>query len=234
MCKSCFLPGSSFNSEVAEIKQFFNTKLANGVNSKDCMGWTPLHHAIRMRLPNLARQLLEFGADPKSQSDRGETPLGVAVFSKQYHVVGLLLKLLDPIEIKTILPNLGPSIVVRNDFEMAKVFLDHGIYPDEVWMTIAIRHESSLDGQKWIKLFLDNGFEADKGLNQFGRTCLQEALQIGRTDVVKLFVQYGASLRVRNSSGNTAFEQTCQLIVGEEKKYLMNMFKQIVHLESNK
>ena len=117
---------------------------------------------------------------------------------------------------------------------MAKVFLDHGIYPDEVWMTIAIWHESPQDGQKWIKLFLDNGFEADKGLNQFGRTCLQEALQIGRTDFVKLVVQYGASLKIRNKNVNNALEHTCQLIVGEEKKYLMNMFKQIVHLESNK
>ena len=94
MCKPCFLSGST---EVTRIKEFFNTMLANGINSKDCMGWTPLHHAINKNLPNLAKQLLEYGADPKISLEIGHiTPLHWAVGSKQYHVVKLILKLLDP------------------------------------------------------------------------------------------------------------------------------------------
>ena len=238
MCKSCSLSGTCFNFS-ARIKEFFNTMLADGINSKDCRGWTPLHHAIHMKLPNLAKQLLEFGADPKIRTEEGHTPLEFAVKSKQYNLVKLSLKLLDPNETKTILPDLGSSIVILldfglsivccDDFKMIKIFLEHGIDPDENWMTSAIL----FDQQEWIKLFFHYGFEADKILNQLGKTGLEVALQMRRAEIVKLFVQYGASLRVRNGDGYTAFEQTCQLIADGQKKY-MTMLKQVVYLDSNK
>ena len=77
--------------------------MAHGVNTRDCDGWTPLHHAIHKNLPKMAEKILENGADPKANCRRGIssragdlfTPLQFAVMSKQHHVVKLLLKFHD-------------------------------------------------------------------------------------------------------------------------------------------
>ena len=65
-----------------------------------------------------------------------------------------------------------------------------------------------------------------------GTTGLQDALENEKTEIAKLFIQYGASLKIRNSNGHTALEQTSQLIVDKESP-MMKIFKNIIHLESN-
>jgi ankyrin repeat protein len=49
-------------------------------NSRNDMGWTPLHYAcaIDARDKDMVELLLESGADPNAATNRGETPLGLA------------------------------------------------------------------------------------------------------------------------------------------------------------
>ena len=176
--------------------------MAHGVNTRDCDGWTPLHHAIHKNLPKMAEKLLENGADPKANCRRGIssragdlfTPLQFAVMSKQHHVVKFLLKFHDPIEIKSIVPRLGLIIFDpyrQKDMEMARIFLDHS-FEHYNWMRCmrCARYAIRTDQHEWIKLFLDYGFEVDKIMNGIGRTGLEEALERRRPEIVKLFLQY--------------------------------------------
>ena len=81
-----------------------------------------------------------------------------------------------------------------------------------------------------MKLFFQYGFELDKVLDTFGSTGLQEAIKLGRTKIAKTFIQHGASLKIRNDNGDTAFEQTCKLIA-DEKSLMMETFKHIVYFQ---
>ena len=111
--------------------------------------------------------------------------------SKQHHVVKLLLKFHDPIEIKSIVPKLGLIIFDpyrQNDMEMSRIFLDHS-FEHYDWMRCA-RYAIRTDQHEWIKLFLHYGFEVDKIMSGLGRTGLEEALERRRPEIVKLFLQY--------------------------------------------
>ena len=142
----------------------------------------------------MAEKLLENGADPKAKCKSGifsyvgrvHTPLQFAVISKQYHAAKLLLKFHDPIEIQSIVPNMWPIIVDHHDIEMAKIFLDHGFKPDYFWIRFAIR----ADSPNWLKLFFDYEFEVEKIQTYYGKTAIEEALECGRMEMVRLFLQY--------------------------------------------
>ena len=75
MCSFCELGAKISGSNEAIDREFVNSMMANGVNSKDCKGQTPLYHAIQKNLPEMVETLIENGADPKI----GQSPFELAV-----------------------------------------------------------------------------------------------------------------------------------------------------------
>jgi ankyrin repeat protein len=59
------------------------------VNAASPMGITPLHSAVMFNQPNMARSLLDHGADPDREYD-GKTPLAMAVETKQDELIDIL------------------------------------------------------------------------------------------------------------------------------------------------
>ena len=47
-------------SKVVKDREFVKTMMAYGVKSEDCIGWTPLHHAIYKKLPKMVEKILKF------------------------------------------------------------------------------------------------------------------------------------------------------------------------------
>ncbi len=60
-------------------------------NDRDRVGWTPLHHAAAKDNVDIARALIDGGADPQVLSDGGGTPLHEAAASGGAEIVELLL-----------------------------------------------------------------------------------------------------------------------------------------------
>ena len=64
MCQFCDIAANMTGSKAVRDREFVKTMMAYGVNTRDCDGWTPLHHAIFKNLPKMAEKLLKNGADP--------------------------------------------------------------------------------------------------------------------------------------------------------------------------
>ena len=238
MCQFCDIAVNMTGSKVVRDREFVKTMMANGVNTKDCNGWTPLHHAIVKNLPEMVEKLIRNGADLKIKSrvlsispwSDGQSALDVAIILQIYQMVELLLKSCSISELKSSLSyaNIGVRMMAfNNDIKMGKLLLDHGIGVHDDLVTLAIMG----DLQEWVKLFIQYGFEVDKVMDTYRRTGLQVALEVGRTKAAETFIQHGASLSIRNSNGDTAFEQTCKLMIAEKKIPMMEMFKHIVYFQ---
>ena len=237
MCSFCEFGAKISGSNEAIDREFVNSMMANGVNTKDCKGLTPLHHAIQKNLPEMVEILIENGADTKI----GQSPFELAVLLQQYQVVELLLKSYDINELKSTLnTNFVAFTVLHFDdgSKMAKLLFDHGFLDpnDESmvsWMQLAI----PIDRQDWVRLFLNHGFEIDKVIGPSGKTGLHEAVNLRNLEIAQLFIQHGASLRSRNSDGNTTFEHICILLAGGGGEQFdprtIGMFKNIMYLESD-
>ena len=77
------------DGDLARVK----TLLSEGadVNSKNRMGWTLLHTAIRNKQTEIVTMLIDKGADIKAKDNRGRTTLHFAVESGQKDVVEILI-----------------------------------------------------------------------------------------------------------------------------------------------
>ena len=235
MCQFCDLSAKFSRLKVDGRREFVKTIMANGINIKDCKGWTPLHHAILKNLPEMVEKLIRNGADLKIKSQViytsfEQSPLDVAIILQIYPMVELLLKSCSISELKSSLSyaNIGVRMMAfNNDIKMGKLLLDHGIGVHDDLVSLAIMG----DLHEWVKLFIQYGFEVDKVMDTYRRTGLQVALEVGRTKAAETFIQHGASLSIRNSNGDTAFEQTCKLMIAEKKIPMMEMFKHIVYFQ---
>lgn len=62
------------------------------MNAVDTLGFTPLHHAAKLRDPTMLSYLLEKGAGMYSLTLKGETPLSLAVEAECWETVSVLEK----------------------------------------------------------------------------------------------------------------------------------------------
>ena len=62
MCQFCDIAANMTGSKVVRDREFVKTMMAYGVNTKDCTGREPLHHAIEKNLPTMVEKLVENGA----------------------------------------------------------------------------------------------------------------------------------------------------------------------------
>lgn len=63
-----------------------------GVNTRDCSGDQPIHHATIMGEYNFVRELLDNGADSNAIGEMGKTPLHYAASFGLLEIVKLLLQ----------------------------------------------------------------------------------------------------------------------------------------------
>ena len=171
----------------------------------------------------------------KSRDCNGLTPLHHAIFKKLPKMVEKILKFYEINELRAFLTEPLANFIYfyYQDIEIYKVFFNHGIDPNDECVAFGIINAILREEQESIKLFLDYGLEVDKVIH--GKRSLQIALENGRAKIIKLLVQYGASLGIRDQDGNTALEITIQppappLHVQQSEK--LKMFKQIVLSES--
>jgi hypothetical protein len=123
------------------------------------------------------KHYLEEGADPNAQQGK---PLNNAVKEDDYDKAKLLLE-------KGASPNIGNSIKYAKNLDMIKLLVDYG---SEINNDVFLNIINDYDAVEYVlKAGIDPNFE--KGLP------LRNAAKLGRTDIMKLLIKYGARISER-------------------------------------
>src|SRR5262245_24653082 len=169
-------------------------------------GWTPVMYAARQGSMNATRALIGLGGDVNVADRDGTTPLLIAIWNGHYDLAARLLdKGADPsqadkngmgplyaaVNMNTLPPTIGrpgpkPAGQLRA-IDMVSVLLDHGANPNaELKASIRPRHHSNGDGALGA-----------------GTTPLMRAAKQGDVAVMRLLLDKGADLDMRQNNGNT-------------------------------
>jgi ankyrin repeat protein len=158
------------------------------VNARCSQGWTPVHCVsqgftaipnISQSLPDVARLLLEHGADVNAQvsgsDSSGRTPLHVAVESNRAEVVRVLLEH-------------GANVDAEDSQGRTPLHAAVGFNRAEV-----------------VRVLLEHGANVDAEDSQ-GRTPLHAAVEFDTAEVVRVLLEHGANVDAEDSEGGTPFQ----------------------------
>ena len=165
-------------------------RLLTGTVERDGQGgWTPLHLAVAERQAEIVRVLVAAGADLGARTERGRTPLHVALrFASE--VAPVLLELGAGVA--------APSAAYLDDVDGLTRMLDDGTRPDDRASGADLLSWAAFGGAtSTTKLLLDRGADADGG-------ALHAAAGSGRLDVVRMLLDAGADVDRRDpTAGRT-------------------------------
>jgi ankyrin repeat protein len=153
-------------------------------------GWTPLHVAVVEGQAEIVRILVAAGADIGARTERGRTPLHVALrFAPE--VAPVLLELGAVVD--------APSAAYLDDVDTLTRHLDGGARPDDRASGADLLSWAAFGGAaSTMRLLLGRGADVDGG-------ALRAAAGSGRLDVVRMLVDAGADVDRRDpATGRTA------------------------------
>jgi ankyrin repeat protein len=163
---------------------------------------TPLHVASRGGHADIAKLLLEHGADVEVQDDLKCTPLRLASQAGHVEVARVLLEYGADIEGhgKDDSSPLGVASLCGH-VEVARVLLEHGADVDSrSWLNRTALH--------WVEkgevalLLLDHGADAS-ALDDLGQTPLHKASENGHVGVTRVLLEHGVDVNARDANNMT-------------------------------
>ncbi len=203
--------------------------LARTVEREGQGGWTPLHVAVIERQPEIARLLVDAGADIGARTEHGRTPLHVALrFAPE--VAPVLLELGAVVD--------APSAAYLDDVDTLTGQLDGGTRPNDrasgadllSWAAFggatsttelllargadvnggALRAAAGSGRLGVVRVLVDAGADVDRRDPATGRTALHAAVAAGpggdAADIVSLLVAAGADVNATTSDGASALD----------------------------
>ena len=187
------------------------------VNSQGPDNWTSIHyvslgsplsagpHNSPKLLPDVARLLLEHGADVNARINRGSTTLHVAASYGRVEVVRVLLEHganLDAEDNKGRTPL--HEAADNGRAEIVRMLLEHSADADPKDNEGRTPLHKAVDNErvKVIRELLEHGANVDAKDNK-GRTPLHEAVKYGRVDVVRILLEHGANASPKDDEGGT-------------------------------
>jgi len=180
-----------------EVVKVLTIEYPQDVNSRSFIGdETPLHLTSRVGHIDVARLLIEHGADVAAQSEHGTTPLHLASFGGH---VGLSRLLIEYGADAAAQSNDGTTPLHRASFgghaDMARLLIEHGadaaaqsndgttpLYAASFWGHIDV-----------ARLLLEHGANAEAQRDD-GTTPLHWASFRGHVDVARLLIEHGANV----------------------------------------
>ena len=166
---------------------------------------TPLHQASQSGTLEVARLLIEYGADLAVQDKHGNTPLHEASMSESVEIARLLLEL-------------GAATAAQNErgltplhqasrsgnIDIAGLLIEHGAdvaARDEHGSTPL--HDASAYGSLDVARLLVEHGAATTCQDNDGATPLHQVSRLGIVDIGRLLIEHGADLAAQNNFGST-------------------------------
>ncbi|KAI0290864.1 hypothetical protein BC826DRAFT_516689 [Russula brevipes] len=168
---------------------------------------TPLHAASRRGHADIARVLLDHGADANAKNTDGSSPLHLAHIGNSFDVMKLLLERGAHADAQG-----GAHGTALHDaaydghMEVAQLLLQHGANVDALgYMNRTPLHFASYYGHRDIvQLLLDHKAEVDS-VSKYRVTPLWEASFEGHLEIVRLLLDHGAGVHSQRIGSPTAF-----------------------------
>lgn len=182
--------------EIEEKKEIAKIKAGKrDLNKRDYDGWTPLMNAIIVGKDNIARLMVEKGADVNLGSESW-TPLMVAIIGRgNTSIAEFLLDKGADIEFKTENGRTALECAVACDDVKAILFLiEKGADINNCRIPL------DTVSQTVVELLVDKGFDIN-AQNVFGRTLLMETQN---TERAIFLIERGADVNMRDRNGSTA------------------------------
>ena len=184
--------------------------LARGAdpNSRDALGCTPLHPAVKLdvaiALP-LLRELIQAGASPEIASASGETPLGLALARSEYEPAYWLNWSRWKLPYRPLRPSDMPAAAALGDIEAVERMLGFG-FPldaeDAQGATALIRAAGA--GYAGLVVRLLEAGASTAHAARSGIHCLAAAVSARREAVVRTLLSHGVEPDMRMPGGGTA------------------------------
>jgi ankyrin repeat protein/acetyl esterase/lipase len=186
------------------------------LESKDNLGFTPLHSACLAKQAAVAKFLLDKGANVNARDYFDLTPLHRASYDTGQHV-GLIQLLLDKgADVNAQGGNGNTPLhfaALKGDLKAAKLLLDHGADVNAEYsgaiqsssvsgtvLQVAINFGPTEEMAKWL---VENGAKLNRK-DSNGNAELHLAALKGYADLVRLLVQHGADVNAVNKYNRTA------------------------------
>ena len=193
-------------------------------DSEDRAWWTPLHAAIYHNHPDIARLLIEGGADPEARSGDDQTALYMASPRGHADVVRLLIDSGADLNAKSrdwarhgLKVGWTPlhAAIDKNHRDIVLLLLDCGADPEirSSWDETALYMASSRGCADIVKQLISHG--ADPNVECQGWTPLHVASHCGRPEIAKILLEHGANPNVANHFGQSALHSTSDVTVVE-------------------
>ena len=195
-------------------KEVVSLLIERGANitQRDGDGFAPLDMAILEDQGDIAETLIQNGADINAADEDGDTALHFAIEDNDIKLVNLLIKhganvnvgnnnLLRPLHLSAKMGHTEiTQILIHNgaDVNAKRV---NGSNPLDYAL---VGGQDGKSHEKIIEMLVSNGAHIDHVVA--GTTILHYCIFKNYRNYVKILIQYGASLKIKSSRGNTPFE----------------------------
>ena len=198
------------------VKELIN--LGADINITDNIGLTPLYYSIYYNKPEVFKYLISKGANINIKSTNNcKTIIAEAVKKNLIEAVTLLLEHGSDINTVDCYGNTPLMIVIDNKYnDIAKILIDKGAEIDK-------QNKYAAENTITYAIIADNieivGYliEKDKkNLNlqdsKYGETPLMCAVVNGKVDIIKILLDHGADVNIKNKFNKTVLDyaETCE------------------------
>lgn len=215
------------------------------IDPKDSNGFTPLHYALQNNRLEIVALFIQYGINLNEPSYKNETPLHTSV---QYYMSNITLS--DQIIILLLSNGAYFSLASQNSsgytpFELAcelgkaklvDLFVKFCLSGDKLELVKKFSNKCLLIAAKnghdeIIRIILiydlvDLNFSTKEG------SALHEACRAGRLQTVKLLLECGIDINLKNSNSQSAFDVVIKQKIGNDIKCLIREFSQSVRAVS--
>ena len=202
---------------LSAIVKFLAVEHPEDVNSQNFPGRdTPLHVNSQMGYVDVARILIEHGADVAAQDNLGGTPLHGVSLEGHVDLAQLLIEhgadvAAEDVDGSTPLHMACGGCCVDLAWLLIKHGADAAAETYDGWTPLHRLYSSSGDGlMDLARLLIEHGADATAQDEQ-GSTPLHEASKLGYVDVPRLLIEHGADTEAQDERGWTPLHWTSQL-----------------------